>query len=156
MRERLWGQLMTAQYRCHRQADALATYAQARERLADELGIDPGQALKQLELAILRQDPSLTSPQAPLPTPRGAGDTARDALAAVQVPTVAPREAARLPRPATPTFGRDELVARIRETLSNREVRSLTLTGPGGSGKSGPPSWRRPRSPTTTRTGSST
>ena len=136
MRERLWGQLMTAQYRCHRQADALATYAQARERLADELGIDPGQALKQLELAILRQDPSLTSPQAPLPTPRGAGDTARVALAAVQVPTVAPREAARLPRPATPTFGRDELVARIRDTLSNREVRSLTLTGPGGSGKS--------------------
>ena len=136
MRERLWGQLMTAQYRCHRQADALATYAQARERLADELGIDPGEALRQLELAILRQDPALASPQAPLPTPRGASDTARVALAAAQVPTVAPREAARLPRPATPTFGRDELVARIRDMLSNREVRSLTLTGPGGSGKS--------------------
>ena len=62
MRERFWGQLMTALYRCDRQADALATYARARERLADELGIDPGQALQQLEVAILRQDPALAAP----------------------------------------------------------------------------------------------
>jgi predicted ATPase/DNA-binding SARP family transcriptional activator len=136
MRERLWGQLMTALYRCHRQADALATYARARERLADELGIDPGQALKQLELAILRQDAALTAPQAPLPTPRAASDKARVSLAAAQLPTVAPRKPARLPRPTTPTFGREDLVAQIRDVLSDREVRSLTLTGPGGSGKS--------------------
>lgn len=136
MRERLWGQLMTALYRCHRQADALATYAQARERLADELGIDPDQALQQLELAILRQDPALAAPHAPPPSPRGAGDAARVTLAATKLPTVAPREPARLPRPSTPTFGRRELVAQIRDVLSDREVRSLTLTGPGGSGKS--------------------
>jgi predicted ATPase/DNA-binding SARP family transcriptional activator len=136
MRERLWGQLMTALYRCQRQADALATYARARERLADELGIDPDQALQQLELAILRQDPALAAPQAPLPSPRDAADTTRVALAASTLPTVAPREPARLPRPTTPTFGRRELVARVREVLSDREVRALTLTGPGGSGKS--------------------
>ena len=136
MRERLWGQLMTALYRCHRQADALRTYAQARERLADELGIDPGQALQELELAILRQDPALTAPPAPLASPRGVADTARVALAATKLPGVAPREPARLPRPSTPTFGRRELVAQIRGLLSDREVRSLTLTGPGGAGKS--------------------
>ena len=62
MRERFWGQLMTALYRCDRQAEALATYARARERLAAELGIDPGQALQQLEVAILRQDPALAAP----------------------------------------------------------------------------------------------
>ena len=67
MRERFWGQLMTALYRCDRQADALATYARARERLADELGIDPGQALQQLEVAILRQDPALAAPSHPPP-----------------------------------------------------------------------------------------
>ena len=71
MRERFWGQLMTALYRCDRQADALATYARARERLADELGIDPGQALQQLELAILRQDPALAAPHRRV-APRGA------------------------------------------------------------------------------------
>jgi len=136
MRERLWGQLMTALYRCHRQADALRTYAQARERLADELGIDPGQALQELELAILRQDPALTAPPAPLASPRGVADTARVALAATKLPGVAPRELARLPRPSTRTFGRRELVAQIRGLLSDREVRSLTLIGPGGAGKS--------------------
>ena len=136
MRERLWGQLMTALYRCHRQADALRTYAQARERLADELGIDPGRALQELELAILRQDPTLTAPPAPLASPRGVADTARVALAATKTPGVAPREPARLPRPSTPTFGRRELVAQVRGLLSDREVRSLTLTGPGGAGKS--------------------
>ena len=136
MRERLWGQLMTALYRCDRQADALRTYAQARERLADELGIDPGQALQELELAILRQDPALTAPPAPLASPRGVADTARVALAATKLPGVAPREPARLPRPSTPTFGRRELVTQIRGLLSDREVRSLTLTGPGGAGKS--------------------
>src|SRR4029077_3713583 len=97
---------------------------------------DPGQALQQLELAILRQDPALTAPQATLPAPRGAADPARVALAVTQLPTVAPRDPARLPRPTTPTFGRDELVAHVREALMDRAVRSLTLTGPGGAGKS--------------------
>ena len=59
LRERLRGQLMLALYRSGRQADAVAAYQSARRTLADELGIDPSQALQQLEQAILRQDPSL-------------------------------------------------------------------------------------------------
>ncbi|WP_436498630.1 BTAD domain-containing putative transcriptional regulator [Actinokineospora sp. HUAS TT18] len=58
-RERLRGQLMLALYRSGRQVDALAVHAAARRRLADELGLDPGPALAELETAILRHDPAL-------------------------------------------------------------------------------------------------
>src|SRR4051794_38179220 len=136
MRERFWGQLMTALYRCDRQADALATYARARDRLADELGIDPGQALQQLELAILRQDPALAAPRPPSSHGLHAAVGARLPLDTAKLPTVAPREPAGVPRTSTPTFGRKEFVARIRKLVSDPQVRSLTLTGPGGSGKS--------------------
>ena len=57
LRERLRGQLMLALYRSGRQADALAAYRDARQILVDELGIEPGRALAELEAAILRQDP---------------------------------------------------------------------------------------------------
>ena len=137
VRERFWGQLMTALYRSDRQADALATYARARTRLADELGIDPGQALQQLEVAILRQDPDLAAPShPPPPSSLGATEEMRVALATAKLPAVAPRDPARVPRTSTPIFGRRDLVARIRDLLSEGQVRSLTLTGPGGSGKS--------------------
>ena len=50
---------MLALYRSGRQAEALRVYADTRRRLVDELGLEPGQALQQLEQAILRHDPSL-------------------------------------------------------------------------------------------------
>ena len=59
LRERLWRQLMLALYRSDRQADALATYRRARAVLVDELGIEPGARLQELERAILAQDPAL-------------------------------------------------------------------------------------------------
>jgi YVTN family beta-propeller protein len=62
LRERLHQQLMVALYRCGRQADALAAYQKARRALAAELGIEPCQPLRQLERAILEQDPSLEPP----------------------------------------------------------------------------------------------
>ncbi len=61
-REQRWALLALAQYRCGRQADALATLQQARSRLVDDLGLDPGPALGALEQAVLRHDPALEPP----------------------------------------------------------------------------------------------
>ena len=60
--ERLRGQLMLALYRSGSQADALDAYQDARRALVDDLGLEPGVALRELEQAILRQDPSLDLP----------------------------------------------------------------------------------------------
>jgi DNA-binding SARP family transcriptional activator len=62
LRERLRAQLMLALYRAGRQADALAAYREARRALVDELGIEPGRQLHELEQSILRQDTALDLP----------------------------------------------------------------------------------------------
>ena len=58
-RERLRAQLMLALYRADRQADALQAYQNARRKLVEELGIEPGERLRELESAILAQDAAL-------------------------------------------------------------------------------------------------
>jgi predicted ATPase/class 3 adenylate cyclase len=62
-RERLRAQLMLALYRTDRQADALQAYQDARRVLVEELGIEPGERLRELEAAVLAQDPELAVPQ---------------------------------------------------------------------------------------------
>ena len=62
LRERLRAQLMLALYRCGRQAEALDAYQEFRRALSEELGLDPGPRLQQLELAILSRDSSLDLP----------------------------------------------------------------------------------------------
>jgi DNA-binding SARP family transcriptional activator len=62
-RERLRGQLMLALYRDGRQAEALDVYRRTREEFVAELGIEPGPMLRELQQAVLRQDPSLDRPQ---------------------------------------------------------------------------------------------
>jgi len=125
LRERLRGQLMLAMYRSGRQADALAVYADGRRTLVDELGIEPGAALKELERQILAHDVALElgpskADGAPVPTPL---------LASVD------RLPGNLPTPSTPFLGRTSELGEVVELLSRRDVRMVTLTGPGGSGK---------------------
>jgi predicted ATPase/DNA-binding SARP family transcriptional activator len=108
-RERLRAQLMLALYRSGRQADALVAYQDTREALVEHLGIEPGEELRGLERAILRQDASLA---APAPAPRS-----------------------NLPAPATSLVGRALERAAVTALLRRDDVRLLTLTGPGGTGK---------------------
>jgi predicted ATPase/DNA-binding SARP family transcriptional activator len=110
LRERLRHQLMLALYRSGRQADALAAYRGARTTLVDELGLEPSPELRELEAAILRQDPELTVEPAEL------------------------RARRRLPAPATPLIGRRQEVAEVCGLLGG-QTRLVTLTGPGGTGK---------------------
>ncbi len=140
-RERFWAQLMIALYRADRQADALATFARARDRLADELGIDPGEALRALEVSILRHDPELAAPEladAPATAPTGRHDaevpeSTRSDNSASALPR--PRAEARVPRPVTRTVGRDDLLTQLRQQLADGGPRLLSLVGPGGTGK---------------------
>jgi DNA-binding SARP family transcriptional activator len=69
LRERLCGQLMLALYRAGRQVQALETYRELRTRLVEELGLEPGPALRELEAAILRHDPMLQAMQPPPAAP---------------------------------------------------------------------------------------
>jgi DNA-binding SARP family transcriptional activator len=68
LHEHFHGQLMRALYRAGRQGEALAAYQRLRRTLDEDLGIDPSQPLRELETAILRQDPALDAPLAPTPS----------------------------------------------------------------------------------------
>ena len=115
--ERLAGQLMLAQYRCGRQADALETFRVMRERLVDELGADPGSALRQVHQQVLDGDP---------------GYTVAVVEPAVRVP-VATRPHAGVPRRPTSFIGREDDVVRVGAALGEGPL--VTLTGVGGVGK---------------------
>jgi YVTN family beta-propeller protein len=86
LRERLRGQLMLALYRSGRQAEALEAYQEFRRTLSEELGLEPGPAIQQLELAILGHDPALD-----LSTGGVASDAGGEIGAAVARPVVAIR-----------------------------------------------------------------
>jgi len=111
LRERLRRQLVLALYRGGRQAEALEAYRATREMLDEELGLEPTPALRELEQAILTHDPGLRAPAAPGPA------------------------VSRLPAPPTPTIGRDEDRRAISELFHREDHRLVTLTGPGGVGK---------------------
>ncbi len=82
LRERLRHQLMLALYRSGRQAEALETYRDARTVLRDELGLDPGDDLQELQKAILAHDPAIAAPPRAA-EPAGDGRRPRGRLALV-------------------------------------------------------------------------
>ncbi|MEU1056959.1 BTAD domain-containing putative transcriptional regulator [Streptomyces sp. NPDC005876] len=111
MDERLAGQLILALYRSGRAAEALGHYRRTRERLAEELGVDPGAPLQELHQRILTNDPSLAPPPAP---------------AAVVSPPPVPRQ---LPAPPGVFTGRDKELEQLTEAL---DASAGTAGGSGG------------------------
>ena len=109
LREQLQQQAMIALYRCGRQSEALELYAALRRRLDEELGLEPGPELRDVQRRILQQDADLD-----LPFVEGACS---------------------LPVPPNRLIGRDHDLEALATLLDRREVRLLVLTGAGGSGK---------------------
>ena len=106
LRERLWRHLILALYRGGRQAEALDAYRRARTLLADELGLEPGDELRELERAVLRHEVE-------------------------QAPTAEARH--NLPAPVTSFLGRERELGELERLL--RDHRLVTVTGTGGAGK---------------------
>ena len=118
LREERWRLLTLALYRSHRQAAALEALRRARTVLADELGVDPGPALRALEAEVLAQSPDLDGP-----TPKATKDAT-----------------ALIPRPRTPDglVDRDDELALLRarlDDLADGTSGCLLVEGPAGIGK---------------------
>jgi predicted ATPase/DNA-binding SARP family transcriptional activator len=136
LREGLHQQLLLSLYRSGRQAEALEAYQRTRKLLAEELGIDPGHALQGLQAAILMQDPDLdwTPPSKSTPTAEPAIPTAPSGTTpSSTIPAGVATLAGDLPMVVPELIGRDATLAEVGAALG--KARMVTLTGPGGVGK---------------------
>ena len=114
LREGLWASLITALYRSGRQADALGAYTRVREALAEQLGLEPGPALRALEHQVLLQDPVL--------------DGTRSSLR-----TTSHHRLSHLPALTSAMTGRDADLAAVSRLSADERL--VTLVGPAGIGK---------------------
>lgn len=122
LRERLCRQLMISLYRCRRSAEALSRYQTIRERLVEELGVEPGPELRRLHESILREDLTLSVPFVRV------GDA--------PAPTTPPAE---LPAPIATFTGRAAELAELRDRFDVGLVSGPVVCfmhGPAGAGKS--------------------
>ena len=143
LRERLWAQRILGLYRSGRQADALRTYQDCRRLLGEELGIEPGRELRELEQAVLRQDDAVlawtdpavaATPSAPRPP---VADT--DVVVAIDRPAVSDPEPVAV-RPVTrgEFVGRDHELSVLYAGLDSVEAGRggvIALEGTAGIGK---------------------
>ena len=111
LRERVQAQLMLALYRCGRQTEALDLFRELRRRLHEELGLEPGSELRELQRRILEHDPTLAVPGSRI------------------------ERLAVLPAPPNALLGRERELDQLRQLLLRERVRLIVLTGAGGSGK---------------------
>lgn len=148
LRERLRGQLMLALYRSGRQSEALEVYRTGRATLIDQLGLEPGDALRAVETAILSGEADLPTeppakpvpPVSPVPP---STETTESAESAAPPPPPPPQTPAplQLPRDIADFTGRADLIEQTRGLLcdeqpSSTATRVVVLTGKSGAGKS--------------------
>ncbi len=124
LNEDLVARLMLALFAHGRQADALASYQDLAERLSDELGVDPGPHVREVQLQILRQE----APTAPAPRVDAV------AVAPPASPDAPPPQRA-MRRRRLPLVGREADLELVRARLADPNVRVVTLIGLGGMGK---------------------
>ncbi|HEX6969748.1 MAG TPA: BTAD domain-containing putative transcriptional regulator [Micromonosporaceae bacterium] len=139
LQERLHVLLMLALYRCGRQAEALEAGRRARALLADEVGLDPGPELQEMERAILTRDPSLDLRSGGSISAPGSVAGSASSRSTSQTDTVAvPRQ---LPPSIADFTGRAAELAEIRSVLSGDHrdpyaIPIVAISGQGGVGKS--------------------
>jgi DNA-binding SARP family transcriptional activator len=127
LREEAWRLLALALYQSGRQGDALAALRRARARLAEDLGVDPGPALRDLEGGILAQDPRLSGPPV---QPAGPAPPASRPRASAPAPAA--------PAGAAPYVGRDAELGQVRRAAREAAAGRVTVVlvaGEAGTGK---------------------